>query len=248
MSFYKKEIHRIYDEYGPIQVMEEGKLRYMTFGNDVEQSCQLTHQPHLLQHEYTRAILLVLLMHQPSKITVVGLGGGCLITTLLHLLPKATIEAIELRKSVAEVAHDYFQMPKTDRLTVHIEDGFQFLSNTKQQKSDLIIADMYTADGIDHQQLSINFLKTSQQKLNQGGWLVLNYWLKHKLEEHLVQALLDHFNHVYLCNAGGGNWVIFAGNEVDVSKPIIDEAKEKSLSKLAGFSLNKYINRLTVLN
>ncbi len=247
MSFYSKEIHRTYDEYGPIQVMEEGKQRYMTFGNDVEQSCQLINQPHLLQHEYTRAVLLALLMSTPNKVTVVGLGGGCLITTLLHLLPESEIEAVELRQAVADIAFDYFQLPKESRLTVHIDEGFEYLRKTKSHRMDLIVADMYTAEGIDQQQLSIDFIETCQQKLNNKGWLVLNYWLDHKLEDHLASALLESFNHVYLCNTGGGNWVIFAGKGVDTSKPIIDENKIKSLSKSAGFSLNKFINRLTVL-
>ena len=62
MKSSAQEIHRSYDELGPIQVMDDGHKRYLAFGTDDEQSCQLIHQPHLLQHEYTRAILLALLL------------------------------------------------------------------------------------------------------------------------------------------------------------------------------------------
>lgn len=242
-----KEIHRSYDEYGPIQVIDDRAKRYLSFGTDDEQSCQLVHQPHLLQHEYTRGILLVLLMVEPKNLAIVGVGGGCLISTLLHMLPNCNIDAVELRHEVVKIAYKYFQLPRDNRLTIHIDDGFSHLSSTVEDKKDIIIADMYTAEGIDQQQLSTLFIQTCYHKLNKGGWLVLNYWLDHKMEEHLANALQDYFNHVYMCNTGGGNWIIYAG-KVNPNKNLIADNKIKPLSKLAGFSLNHFLKRLVVLS
>lgn len=239
------EIHRSYDEYGPIQVLDDGHKRYLAFGTSDEQSCQLINQPHLLQHEYTRAILLSLLMVDPNHITVIGIGGGSLLTTLNHLLPDCQLLGVELRREVARLAYKYFQLPKHEGIKLHIGDGFEYLQNS-DITTDIIIADMYLADGIDQQQLSTQFISTSHSRLNQGGWLVLNYWLDHKMEEHLATVLHDYFDQIYMCDTGGGNWVIYAG-KVDVRKVLINEDKLKAISNGAGFSLNHFLKRLVVL-
>ena len=240
-----REIHRSYDELGPIQVLDDGHKRYLAFGTDDEQSCQLIQQPHLLQHEYTRAILLSLLMVEPNHATVIGTGGGCLLTTLHHILPKCQLQGVELRREVARLAYKYFQLPKHTDIKLHIGDGFEYLQ-TAQIQTDLIIADMYLADGIDQQQLSAQFIATSHAKLNQGGWLVLNYWLDHKMEDHLIEALHQYFDQIYMCDTGGGNWVIYAG-KVNINGQLIDESKVKSMSQAAGFSLNYFLKRLVTL-
>lgn len=245
MKSSTQEIHRSYDELGPIQVMDDGHKRYLAFGTDDEQSCQLIHQPHLLQHEYTRAILLALLMVTPKHITVIGIGGGCLLTTLHHMLPNCLFQGVELRREVARLAHKFFKLPKDERIKIHIGDGFQYLLQS-ESSTDLIIADMYLADGIDQQQLSQNFIEASFKRLNDGGWLVLNYWLDHKVEEQLINALQQSFDQVYMCNTGGGNWVIYAG-KVNINNPIIKEDNLKLLSNTAGFSLNYFLRRLVVL-
>lgn len=245
MNNSAREIHRSYDELGPIQVLDDGHKRYLAFGTDDEQSCQLISQPHVLQHEYTRAILLSLLMVEPNHVTVIGLGGGSLITTLHHLLPKCHLQGVELRREVARLAYKYFQLPKHDNINIHIGDGFQYLKNTDQQ-TDLIIADMYLADGIDQQQLSVQFIANSYSKLNQGGWLVLNYWLDHQMEQHLADALHQYFDQIYMCDTGGGNWVIYAG-KVNINGQLIDDRHIKSISDAAGFSLNYFLKRLVTL-
>ena len=70
----EKEIYRSFDEYGLLRVFEDGNKRYLAFAEDDEQSCQLKSEPLLLQHDYTRAMLLVLLFTQPQNIMLFGAG------------------------------------------------------------------------------------------------------------------------------------------------------------------------------
>lgn len=245
MNVSGREIHRSYDEWGPIQVIDDGHKRYLAFGTDDEQSCQLVHQPHVLQHEYTRAILLSLLMVKPKHITVIGVGGGGLVTAFHHLVPECHIQGVELRREVARLAYKYFQLPKSNQIKMYIGDGLEYLTH-EELSSDLIIADMYLAEGIDQQQLSMDFIKRCYQRLNAEGWLVLNYWLDHKLDEHLVEALQHYFDQIYMCDTGGVNWVIYAG-KVDINKSLIDDNKINYYSKAAGFSFKYFLQRLKVL-
>lgn len=245
MKHLVKEIHRSYDEHGPIQVLDDGHKRYLAFGTDDEQSCQLINQPHILQHEYTRAILLALLMVEPKHITIIGVGGGSIMTALHYLLPNCVLQGVELRAEVIRLAQKYFQLPKSKNIKLHTGDGFDYILHTNTQ-TDLIIADMYLANGIDQQQLSSQFIELCHQKLNQEGWLVLNYWLDHKLENYLATTLNNHFSQVYMCDTGGGNWIIFAG-KVNIDRSLINESQLKPLSKKAGFSLNYFLRRITTL-
>ena len=237
-----KEIHRRYDEYGPIHVFDEGPRRYLAFGNDDEQSCQLISQPHILQHEYTRAIVLVLLMSKPElwqRITLIGVGGGGLISSLFKLLPHIHIEAVELRASVIKVAHKYFQLPRTPQLSIHINDGLQYLIDASEQSaSDLIITDMYDAGGIDHRQLSERFISLCQNTLNDNGWLVLNCWLDHRENEVLMSALAEYFGTLYRCDCGGGNWIVYACNDRTRVSHVLHESQVQHESKAASSRLH----------
>jgi spermidine synthase len=178
-------------------------------------------------------------------VTVIGVGGGSLLTALHHLVPDCQLIGIELRRKVAQLAHKYFQLPQHKNIKLHIIDGSEYLKNF-DISTDIIVADMYLAEGIDQQQLSAQFIANAHRRLNQGGWLVLNYWLDHKMEAHLTYALNKYFDQIYMCDTGGGNWVVFAG-KVDIQQPLINEDNVKPLSKAAGFSFNKFLKRLVVL-
>ena len=86
-----RELHRRYDEFGPILVFDDGNKRYLSFGTADEQSCQLNSAPLQLQHEYARAMAAVLVQFSdaalPTQITLLGTGGGTLAAALHHVLP-----------------------------------------------------------------------------------------------------------------------------------------------------------------
>ena len=87
MSLPGKEIFHTHDDYGPLIVTDDGERRFMAFSENDEQSCLLKKNPALLQHDYCRAMLLVLLFKQPKTLLMFGLGGGSLATALHHHVP-----------------------------------------------------------------------------------------------------------------------------------------------------------------
>src|SRR5689334_21031370 len=127
MSIPGKEIYRTYDEYGPVQVFDDGTKRYLSFGEGDEQSCILKAEPFLLQHDYTRAMLLPLLYRLPGDAILVGLGGGALITCLHRYFPDLQMRVVELRHSVIKIAHRYFELPRDERITLIEQDVSEFL-------------------------------------------------------------------------------------------------------------------------
>jgi spermidine synthase len=237
-----KSIFKTYDQYGTIDVLDDGNKRYLTFGNADEQSLQVKATPHIPQHEYGRAIMLSLLFCNPSSVCVMGLGGGTLTQAFIHALPSAEIHTVELRLMVIKIAKRFFQIDKQAALNIHNENAHDFLSSTSL-KFDLLVADLYDHNGIDEGQLQQQFIKDSANALSDSGWLVLNYWLDHDLTEDLLNQLNQQFECIYICNSGGGNSIIYAGKN-QPQADFIDKEKTKSLAKTLGFSLNYYLKRL----
>ncbi len=254
-----KTIHKTTDQYGTIEVLDDGAKRYLTFGNDHEQSLQIKASPHIPQHEYSRAIMMVLLFVQPQSVCILGLGGGTMALAFLNALKQPDtspdthinphtrphISAVELRPSVVKIAHHYFQLGKYENLSIHKQDAAVFLEHSTE-KYDVLIADMYHHHGIDEAQLKNDFIKKCAHSVSHDGWLVLNYWLDHDINDAILSPLFEHFEHIFVCNSGGGNKILYAGREKP-KNDYLDAKCIKPLAKKLGFSLNYYLKRLQVL-
>lgn len=247
MSIPGKEIFRHYDEYGAMRVVDDGQKRYLAFGLDDEQSCQLKSDPYLLQHDYARAMLLVLLFARPRGIILFGLGGGCLATTLHEYIPELQMRVVELRPQVVKVARRFFHFPSTPRISVQIMDVSVYLENTAHNKTDIVFSDIFGADGLDLQQTQSWYIESCAKLLNDDGWLVLNCWKVHRGEREMIEALKEHFSDVRGCDTEEGNWVIFAGKKTCGSSATQLQSAAKELSKTLGFSLLPMLKRLQSL-
>lgn len=164
-----------HDEFGVIRVVEENGFRYLEFGNQVEQSCVLVGNPLWLKYDYTRAMLLASLCHEhPETALFLGLGAGSLTEVCLATLPLEDVEVLELREALPRIAMDYLGMSDDPRLTIRIGDALQLIDSA--ETADLIYLDMYTDAGPSAGHLAWKFLETCQDKLNPGGWLIINQW------------------------------------------------------------------------
>ena len=207
------EIHRCYDELGPIRVFENGALRYLAFGKAAEQSCVDLHHPSKLVYEYTQAMMLSLLYFpKPTQVTFLGLGAGSLVHALHHYDQNLEIKVVELREKVVEVAKEWFALDIFPELTLKIDDATQYIAN-KHPLSDLIFADIYNDEGMIEAQLSSSFLSNCYQNLSDDGILVLNLWDEGGGSHPLaIQAIRDLFgsHHCMTCLIEDGNLIAYA--------------------------------------
>jgi len=164
------------DEYGVIRVVENNGYRYLEFGDGSEQSCVLYENPLYLKYDYTRAMLLGSLCHEhPETALFLGLGAGCLTEVCLATLPfLEDVEVLELREPLPRMAMDYLGMSDDPRLTIRIGDALDLIDSA--ETADLIYLDMYTDMGPSAGHLAWGFLTKCQNKLNPGGWLIINQW------------------------------------------------------------------------
>jgi spermidine synthase len=173
-------IHRSHDEYGTIEVIEDGGQRSLHFGSDPKQSSMFLHDPWRLALSYTRAMMAPLLFNpQPQRILLLGLGGGSLAKFLLHHIPDCHIDAVELREKVVKLAYGYFQLPEDERLNVVIDDASVFVrmsDHTRFSNYDLILVDAFEAKGISRSVCGISFYDHCRERLASDGLLSMNLW------------------------------------------------------------------------
>ncbi|PJD94398.1 MAG: spermine synthase [Legionella sp.] len=203
-------IYRTRDSWGEILVIDRRTSRVLAFDPIYEQSSLNLREPHIPAHEYTRIMLLALAFSHPKHVTILGLGGGCLLHALHYLVPQCTIHAIELRKKVHEVALNFFLMPTHPNINVVISDAQKAMRLCEEQSTQIIFADLYQTQGMHPFQAQKKFVLQCHRILDNGGWLVVNY---HQLPNHdssFIQCLQRYFSEVFAALSHSGNYILFA--------------------------------------
>lgn len=209
----EKEIYRTEDSFGPVVVWEHKGLRILSFDSHFEQSAMRVDNPLALVHEYTRAMLLVLLFKESEQITLLGLGGGSLLRVLHTYCAKTNFQVVELRRSVIRVALDHFCIPSDERIVMHNLDGIDYIRETKRHSSDIVFADMYQAYSMEEFQNTICFLEQCWQLLTGDGWLVINLHHLPEFDHPYLERMCDLFPEVLCCKTKGGNYVVMCGKQ-----------------------------------
>ena len=198
------------DTLGRILVIDRRKHRILSFDSIFEQSKIDRARPHLPVHEYNRAMLLPVAFATPRHVTVLGLGGGSLVSALHHLLPECELHAVELRRRVYEVAREFFSLPTASTIKVTIADARRVLPELPPGGTDLILTDLYDAQRMSPAQAQRRFIEQCAEALSPDGWLVLNYHHPPPASGPLFMALRALFGIVLLFRSKSGNHVLYA--------------------------------------
>lgn len=171
-------VYRTDDDYGVIEVVDYKKIiRSLHFGNETQQSGMYLYNHVSLLHPYTQAMLSVTSLAEPKNVLLLGIGGGSIIKFLLHFFHHVVIDAVDIRPRVIEVAREYFDMPASSRLNIHIADFRDFLKTASIQEAgyDLILVDLFSADKNGNIIVEFNEeLKSFKNLLTPEGMLVIN--------------------------------------------------------------------------
>ncbi|MEH6472978.1 MAG: fused MFS/spermidine synthase [Halopseudomonas sp.] len=247
MSIPGIEVHRCYDDWGPIRVFEDGLRRYLAFGDDAQQSCIDLLEPATLVYQYTQAMMLAMLYHpKPNRVTLLGLGAGSLVHSLHQLDPELQLDVVELRPLVAEIAQQWFDLPQSSQLALHLQDASVYMAQATEQ-SDLIFADIYNDSGMIESQLNVEFLQHCHRSLSPDGVLVLNLWEEGRgLHPLAMQRLHDQFgDQCMTCLVEDGNLIAFAfKGGVPQDNPRRLQPIAKKLGRRLNIPLHKLVGQL----
>jgi spermidine synthase len=176
-----KILTRTRSPFNDIFVIERENLREMWFqGNGrfylqtrIDLDC-----PDDLALIYTRLLLAPLMWNPvPSRILMIGLGGGVLPRFLSEVYPDLVMDVVEVDPRVTELARRFFNFKESPRLRVFEDDGRAFV---KQQghKYDLVFLDAFKGGSVPYHLKTAEFYQEIAQSLTGEGILVTNLYGK----------------------------------------------------------------------
>jgi spermidine synthase len=196
-------------------IVDAGRHRFLYFGLASMQSAMQLEHPDRLSLAYTRRMMAFLLFNaSPSRILLLGLGGGSLAKFCYRMLPASAITTIEVNPHVIALREEFHIPHDDERFRVLHADGPAYVSGTGYPK-DVILADACDSEGIAPRLDSLEFYQNAWSRLSDAGVFVLNLcgdsfgWHSH------LAKLRGVFGHevVLLPTRRGGNVIVFAFKE-----------------------------------
>ena len=201
-----------------IEVSEAQGVRYLHFGSHLVQGAMRIARPFSLELEYTREMMLPLLLHPggawPRSVLQVGLGSASFTRFLHRHRPSAKVTVVELLPEVVSAARQFFKLPEeSPRLRIEIADAHDWLARSTR-RFDLILVDGFDAEGRAGMLESLPFYLNARGRLANGGLLAANLLTRHRSVAPVVARLREAFEgHVLvLPPCGAGNTVAVASN------------------------------------
>ncbi|MFO7602702.1 MAG: hypothetical protein R6X06_02690, partial [Gammaproteobacteria bacterium] len=148
---------------------------------------------------------------EPKHVTLLGLGSGCLLQGLQAMPAPPRVAVVEHRQAVVDVARDYFWLPEAGNISVNVSDASAYLKRTAAVSTDIIFADLYTADEMNPLQLQKSFLRLCHRLLTEEGWLVLNFHTLPDRSAEFFTLLHRLYAEVLIYHAPDENYIIYAG-------------------------------------
>jgi len=133
----------------------------------------------------------------PSKILILGLGGGTIASLVRKKWPESEIDGVDVDPVIIDLGNKYLGLKKHSVNQI-VADGFLFLENNKT-KYDLICVDTYQGDSYPEKFESPDFLRLVKKSLSKNGLSVVNrlYYGKHRAKaDRFEKSLSEIFSEV----------------------------------------------------
>ncbi|MBI3527379.1 MAG: fused MFS/spermidine synthase [Betaproteobacteria bacterium] len=161
-----------------IKISEEAGVRYLQFNSHWIQGAMRLARPWSLELDYTREMMMALLMRPdrgwPRSVLQIGLGAASITKFLHRNLPRVKLEVVEIDPEVVLNAWQFFRLPEESaRLRIELGDGYNCMA-TSRRRFDLILIDGFDAKGRAGKLHTSPFYRLCRARLNDGGMMVTN--------------------------------------------------------------------------
>ncbi|MEO8304912.1 MAG: fused MFS/spermidine synthase [Betaproteobacteria bacterium] len=162
-----------------IEVSEEDGVRYLHFGSPWVQGAMRIARPWSLELEYTRDMMMALLLRPvpkwPKSVLLIGLGAASMTKYLYRHRPRAALTVVEIDAAVVSAAAQFFRLPEDPRrLRIEIGDGHDFVA-ASDREFDLILVDGYDAKSRVGMLDTVPFYLNCRARLTDRGVLATNF-------------------------------------------------------------------------
>ena len=235
-----------------IDISEQRGVRYLHFGSRWVQGAMRLTRPFALELEYTREMMLPLLLRPdpdwPARVLLIGLGAASQVKFLYRHRPDAELTVVESRPDVVDAAAAFFKLPD-DRARVMIElaDGAAYVAG-RGPRFDLVLVDGYDAKGRVGALDTPAFYRHCRARMRNDAVLATNLLSRHRGIDASVVRLRAAFagRAMALPACASGNIVALAaaGAPVDMT-PAVLVARARALREATGLDLAATVARLT---
>lgn len=234
-----------------IQISEERGVRYLHFGSRWVQGAMRMARPDQLELEYTREMMLPLLLRDepawPRRALLIGLGAASMVKFLYRHRPHTAITVVESRQDVVETAGRFFKLPDDPaRVTIELADGAAYVASTGR-RFDLVLVDGYDARGRVGALDTAAFYGHCRARMRGDALLATNLLTRHRGVDASLARLRDAFGDraIALAPCSSGNIVLLAarGNAVDMAAAPLEE-RARMLREETGLNLAPTLARL----
>ena len=170
-----------------IKINQEAGVRYLQFDSHWIQGAMRLARPWSLELDYTREMMMPLLMRRhggwPRNVLQVGLGAASITRFLHRNLPGARLEVVEIDPGVVLNAWQFFRLPEESaRLNIEMGDGYRYMATTRR-RFDLILVDGFDARGSAGRLHTLPFYRFCRTRLTERGMIVANLLSRQKREK-----------------------------------------------------------------
>lgn len=164
-----------------IEIRDSGELRSLYFADGQLQSRINMARPWELVVPYTRYMAgALLLVPNPRRILLIGLGAGALVQFFVRHVPECQMTCVENSPLVIQLARGFFRLPNEPRITMECCDGFDYLM-TATPGYDLLLVDAFDQEGMAASIYRQEFFEQCARLLNQDGVMACNLWSGNRL-------------------------------------------------------------------
>lgn len=234
-----------------IDISEERGVRYLHFGSDLIQGAMRISRPWALELDYTRAMMMPLLLRSacrwPGHVLQIGLGTASVTKFLYRHRSRTKLTVIEIKPDVVTAAWQFFHLPDDPkRLAIEIGDGYAYMASTRRQ-FDLILVDGFDARGRTGMLDTAPFHAQCRARLAPGGMVAINLLGRRRGAQASVERIRDAFDGRVLvlptCDEGNVVAIATVGPSIRASFDTLRKEARK-LKADTGLSLSSVLSRV----
>jgi spermidine synthase len=195
-----------YGKYKVVDLTYNGRPARVLFGdrNTPQSGMARDDDPELL-FDYNQRFLEMIMSQRPKRLLVIGGGAFMLPIGAYRMFPELTIDVVEVDDLLVQIAKDFFSLPEDSRLSVHVEDGIEFLRRTKR-RYDMIIVDVFSGFTVPPVFTEKGTFSLYRKHLSRKGVIAMNFiseYLprRHRLAHELIAAADEIFPEVEVYQA-----------------------------------------------
>lgn len=133
-------------------------------------------------------------INKMDSILVLGVAGGSVIKTLVNEIQfKGKITGVEIDPEIIKIANTYFNLNKIPKLSIVIEDAFEFVLKTNET-FDLIIIDIFKDTNMLNFLFEKFFIDRVGALLKPGGFILFNTMLTKESDTNRNQKYINEFD------------------------------------------------------